>query len=192
MSEPGGNTVRRAAGRMRPRSCRSLALPPSPRRVQTARSITPAPDSTPVTQHVGRAASVRDFFWELVPPHLVANLGAHLPLEALRGGGGDLGQPGRVGHCVDVGVGWHVVVALLAQRGELREVPGDGPPPSPVGAEDLLEARLVDAVRRAVGTGVRGYEPASGRRLTARREPGEEVEDVAGVLRVELDDLELR
>src|SRR5215471_21360138 len=98
----------------------------------------------------GKAASSRtdasmcDFFRQLVPADAVADVRAQLPLHRLGCLDGELQQPPRLGdRLVDMVVrdqAW----PLPQQLFHLGQVPRDGPPPSPVRAEQLAEAVGVD------------------------------------------------
>src|SRR6266566_4022989 len=120
----------------------------------------------------GKAASSRtdasmcDFLWQLVPADPVAHVRPQLPLHRLGRLDGELQQP--------PGLGDGLVAAVVRDQGgplpqqlfHLGQVPRDGPPPSPVRAEQLAEAVRVD-----------GFPCAA-----AERERGEQVDNVPQVL----------
>jgi len=127
---------------------------------------------------------VRYLFWELVPPHAIADVGPQPPLDALGHRLRELEQLGRLRDRVVTRRLGDQPGVLLDQRRQLLQVPCAGPPPAPVRAEHLTEPASVDHV-----AGVRPVRPAGLRR--GDWHPREQVRDVVRVLGVQLEDLQL-
>jgi hypothetical protein len=124
---------------------------------------------------------VRYLFWQLVPPHAIADVGPQPPLDALGRRLRALEQLGRLRERVEARRLRDQPGVLGDQRRQFLQVPGAGPPPAPVRGDHLAEAPGVDHVAVAPGAGLR----------RADRHPGEQVRDVVRVLGVQLEDLQL-
>jgi len=125
---------------------------------------------------------VRCLFWQLVPPHAIADVGPQLPLDALGDRLGVFEQLGRLRERVEARLLRDQPGVLRDQRRQLLQVPCAGPPPAPVRGDHLAEASGVDHVAVGPFTGLRGG---------ADRDPREQVRDVVRVLGVQLEDLQL-
>jgi len=123
---------------------------------------------------------VRCLFWQLVPPHAIADVGPQLPLDALGDRLGVFEQLGRLRERVEARRLGDQPGVLRDHRRQLLQVPCAGPPPSPVRAEHLTDPPGVDHVA-AVRPG----------RRCGDRHPREQVRDVVRVLGVQLEDLQL-
>src|SRR5215469_9307228 len=128
--------------------------------------------STRRKRRQGTRGSVSYLFGELVPADAVTDVVPQLPLDRLRGVVGQLEQPLALRDRVEGVAGRDQVRLLREQRGQLGEVAGDGPPPAPVGAQQLAEV---------VGVQADPF-PAP---IPAERQSRQQVDDVARVLLVE-------
>jgi len=124
---------------------------------------------------------VRYLFWQLVPPHAIADVGPQPPLDALRHRLRELEQLGRLRERVEARRLGDQPGVLLDQRRQLLQVPCAGPPPAPVRAEHLTDPPSVDHVAVIRPGGLRRGD----------RHPREQVRDVVRVLGVQLEDLQL-
>jgi hypothetical protein len=125
---------------------------------------------------------VRYLFWQLVPPHAIADVGPQPPLDALGHRLRELEQLCRLRERVEGRRLRDQPGVLGDQRRQLLQVPCAGPPPAPVRAEHLTEPAGVDHVAAVRPGGLRW----------ADRHPREQVRDVVRVLGVQLEDLQLR
>jgi len=125
---------------------------------------------------------VRYLFWQLVPPHAIADVGPQAPLDALRHRLRELQQLGGLRERVEARARRDEPGGLRDQRRQLLQVPCAGSPPAPVRTDHLAEPRGVDD-DAAVGH-------CAGLRC-ADWHPGEQVGDVVRVLGVQLEDLQL-
>jgi hypothetical protein len=124
---------------------------------------------------------VRYLFWQLVPPHAIADVGPQPPLDALGHRLRELEQLCRLRERVEGRRLRDQPGVLRDQRRQLLQIPCAGPPPAPVRAEHLTEAAGVDHVAPVRSAGLR----------CADRHPREEVRNVVRVLGVQLEDLQL-
>jgi hypothetical protein len=124
---------------------------------------------------------VRYLFWQLVPPHAIADVGPQPPLDALGHRLRELEQLCRLRERVEGRRLRDQPGVLRDQRRQLLQIPCAGPPPAPVRAEHLTEAAGVDHVAPVRPAGLR----------CADRHPREQVRDVVRVLGVQLEDLQL-
>src|SRR5215472_16937059 len=85
-----------------------------------------------------------DFFGQFIPAHPVARGRSDLPLDRLGSLLGEAEQLPRLSERVIAGAGRYQARALGDQSGQLLQVAGDRPPPSPVRAKQLAEAVGVD------------------------------------------------
>jgi hypothetical protein len=124
---------------------------------------------------------VRYLFWQLVPPHAIADVGPQPPLDPLGHRLRELEQLCRLRERVEGRRLRDQPGVFRDQRRQLLQVPCAGPPPAPVRAEHLTEPAGVDHVAAICPAGLRG----------ADRHPREQVRDVVRVLGVQLEDLQL-
>jgi hypothetical protein len=124
---------------------------------------------------------VRYLFWQLVPPHAIADVGPQPPLDALGHRLRELEQLCRLCERVEGRRLRDQPGVLRDQRRQLLQIPCAGPPPAPVRAEHLTEPAGVDHVAPVRPAGLR----------CADRHPREEVRNVVRVLGVQLEDLQL-
>jgi hypothetical protein len=124
---------------------------------------------------------VRYLFWQLVPPHAIADVGPQPPLDALGHRLRELEQLCRLRERVEGRRLRDQPGVFRDQRRQLLQVPCAGPPPAPVRAEHLTEPAGVDHVAAVWPSGLR----------CADRHPREQVRDVVRVLGVQLEDLQL-
>jgi hypothetical protein len=89
---------------------------------------------------------VRYLFWQLVPPHAIADVGPQPPLDALGHRFRVLEQFGRLCERVEARRLRDQPGVLIDQRRQFLQVPGAGPPPAPVRGEHLTEPAGVDHV----------------------------------------------
>src|SRR5215469_1700851 len=85
-----------------------------------------------------------DFFGQFIPAHPVASSRPDLPLDRLGSLLGEVEQLPRLSDRVVAGAGRYQAGAVGDQSGQLLQVAGDRPPPSPVRAKQLGEAVSVD------------------------------------------------
>src|SRR5215831_19865512 len=85
-----------------------------------------------------------DFFGQFIPAHPVARGRPDLPLDRLGSLLGEAEQLPRLSERVIAGAGRYQARAVGDQSGQLLQVAGDRPPPSPVSAKQLGEAVGVD------------------------------------------------
>src|ERR1017187_7109437 len=118
-------------------------------------------------------SSVRDFFWQFVPAHAVADIRPDPPLDSLGGRLGDLQELPGGSDRVEWRLWGSQAGTSLKQGRQLGQVAGYRPPPAPVPAEQLAEVLGINRSRCT----------------PAHRHGGQEMDDVPGVLLVQLHDL---